>query len=98
MIGHSLGRVDISYFLAIFRLYEVVSLHMCVLSYKYRKILEMWPKLTKLCVVVMGAWQARDLVGGGIRVRQTPTRSRVRHTQCMGRKLCFILDSVRPRL
>ena len=32
-----------------FRLYEVVSLHMCVFSYKYRNILEMLLKLMKLC-------------------------------------------------
>ena len=35
-----------------FRLYEVVSLHMCVLSYKYRKLLEMLPKLMKLCEIM----------------------------------------------
>ena len=38
---------DISNFLPHLRLYEVVSLHMCVLPYKYRKILEMLPKLMK---------------------------------------------------
>ena len=33
-----------------FRLYEVVSLHVCVLPYKYFKILEMFPyKLMKPC-------------------------------------------------
>ena len=30
------------------RVYEVVSLHMCVLPYKYRKILKVLPKLTEL--------------------------------------------------
>ena len=35
MIGHGLGRMDISYFLTTFpRLHEVVSLHMCVLPSK----------------------------------------------------------------
>ena len=64
MIGHSLGRIDTSYFLTTFpasilfgacspfslaptislphfRSYEVVLIHMCVLPYKYRTILEM---------------------------------------------------------
>ena len=36
-------------FLPHFRLCEVVSLHTCVLPYKYRKILEMLLKLMKLC-------------------------------------------------
>ena len=36
-------------FFPLFRLYEVVSLHMCFLPYMYRKILEMLPKLIKLC-------------------------------------------------
>ena len=50
MIGHSLGRMDISpIFLPHFRLYEVVSLHVCGSPYKYRKILEMLPQLIKLC-------------------------------------------------
>ena len=31
-----------------FRLYEVVSRHMCVLPYMHRKILKMLPKLTEL--------------------------------------------------
>ena len=35
-------------FLPPFCLYEVFSLHMCVLPYKYHKILEMLPKLMKL--------------------------------------------------
>ena len=35
-----------------FRLYEVVSLHMCVLPYKYRKILEMLLQLMKLCEIM----------------------------------------------
>ena len=33
----------------LFRLYVVVSLHMCVLPYKYRNILEMLLKLMKFC-------------------------------------------------
>ena len=36
-------------FLPRFRLYEVVSLHRCVLPYKCRKILEMLLELMKLC-------------------------------------------------
>ena len=32
-----------------FRLYKVVSLHACVVPYKYRKILEMLPTLRHLC-------------------------------------------------
>ena len=32
-------------FLPLFRLYEVVLLHMCVLPYKYRKLFEMLPNL-----------------------------------------------------
>ena len=39
-----------------FRLHGVVSLHMCVLPYKYREILEMLPKLTELCEL-MGSRQ-----------------------------------------
>ena len=31
------------------RLYEVVSLRMCVIPYKYRKIVEMLLKLMKVC-------------------------------------------------
>ena len=49
--GPRLGELqyvpDISNFLPHFRLYEVVSLHMSILPYKYRKILEMLPKLMK---------------------------------------------------
>ena len=44
-------------FLPHFRLYEVVSLHMCVLPYRCRKILEMLLKLMKLCDI-MGDWPA----------------------------------------
>ena len=40
-----------------FRLYEVVSLHMCFLPFKYRKILEMVLELMELC----------ELMGAGIR-------------------------------
>ena len=40
-------------FLPHFRLYEVVSLHMCVLPYKYRKMLEGLPKLLKLCEIMV---------------------------------------------
>ena len=36
-------------FLPHFRLYELASLHMCVLPFKYRKILGMLPELIKLC-------------------------------------------------
>ena len=36
-------------FLPHFRLYEVVSLHRCVLPYKYREILGMLRKLLKVC-------------------------------------------------
>ena len=42
---------DISYFLPHFRVYEVVSLHMCVLPYKYRKTLEMLPELMRVCAI-----------------------------------------------
>ena len=51
MIGHSLGRIDTSYFLTafFFRLYEVVSLHMRVLPYTYRKILDVLLKSMALC-------------------------------------------------
>ena len=35
-----------------FRLYEVVLLHVCVLPYKYRTILEMLPKLMKWCEIM----------------------------------------------
>ena len=45
-------------FLPHFRLHEVFSLHMCVLLYKYRKILEMLLKLMKLCEI-MGSRHTR---------------------------------------
>ena len=45
---------NISVFLPHLLLYEVVSLHTCALPYKYRKILGMLRKLTKLCEI-MGA-------------------------------------------
>ena len=48
MMGHSLARMDIFHFLPHFRLYGVIPLHTCVPPYKYRKILEMLPKLMKL--------------------------------------------------
>ena len=35
-----------------FGLYAVVSLHMCVLPYKYRTLLEMLPKLMKFCDIM----------------------------------------------
>ena len=41
MIGHSLGRIDVSYFLSTFPCISVVSFHRSVLPYKHRKILEM---------------------------------------------------------
>ena len=49
MIGHSLGRIDIPFVVPHFRVYEVVSLHVCVLPCIHRKILEMLPKMTS-CV------------------------------------------------
>ena len=51
-------------FLPHFRLYEVVSLHMCVLPYKYRKILEMLLKLMKLCFI---NGEQADVIGGAVR-------------------------------
>ena len=39
-------------FLPHFRLYAVASLHVCVLPYKYREILEMLPKLMELCEIM----------------------------------------------
>ena len=45
-------------FLPHFRLYEVVSLHRCVLPYKYRKILEMFLTLMKLCELI---WRRSDI-------------------------------------
>ena len=44
-------------FLPHFRLYEVVSLHACVLPYKCRKILEMLLKLMKLCRYAVKYWK-----------------------------------------
>ena len=41
-----------------FRLYEVVLLHMCLLPYKYRKILEMLFKLMKLWEIMCTAGSA----------------------------------------
>ena len=40
---------NIPNFLLHFRLYEVLSIHVCFLPYKYRKILEMLPKPMGLC-------------------------------------------------
>ena len=51
VIGHSLGRMDISFFLPHFRLHEVVSLHMCFLPCKYRNTLKMLLTLMKLCAI-----------------------------------------------
>ena len=48
-------------FLSHFRLYEVVSLHRCVLPYIYRTILEMLLKLIELCET-MGS-RSREYVG-----------------------------------
>ena len=44
----------------IFRLYEVVPFHRCVLPYKYRNILEMLPKLMKLCEIMGSRYKAHD--------------------------------------
>ena len=41
--------INIPLFLPTFRLYEVVSLHTCVLPYMYRVILELLPELTEPC-------------------------------------------------
>ena len=40
-----LGPPKFPNFLPHFRLYQVVSLHMCLLPHKYRKILKMLPEL-----------------------------------------------------
>ena len=47
-------------FLPHFRLYGVVSLHMCVLPYKYRKILKMLLKLMKLCAITRSRKKTRN--------------------------------------
>ena len=57
---------------------EVVSLHTCVLPCKYRKILEMLPKLTKLCEI-MGS--RATLTHGGASVVRTSAPSAPRHDQ-----------------
>ena len=49
-------------FLPHFRLYEVVSLHVCVLPYKYRKILERLLKLMKLCNIIYNGEQGHAWV------------------------------------
>ena len=48
MIGHSLVRMDVSYSLPYFHLYDVALLQMCVLPYKYWKILDMLPNLCEM--------------------------------------------------
>ena len=62
-----------SIFLLYFRLYEVVSLHMCVLPSTYRKTLGMLLTLTKLCEIIC----SQDL-----QLQRTKTSIILTLTQC----------------
>ena len=78
-------------FLPHFRLHEVVSLHMCVLPYKYRKRLKRLLKLMKLCFNNGFAGRA-GVCAGSKRIpgrqsteRNTNTREKFRFVCCVHR-------------
>ena len=63
------------FFLPHFRLHEVASLHMCVLPFKYRKILEMLLKLMTSCLALKASASTRLYLKPGT-APQTQARAR----------------------